>query len=85
MNINELDADGKVNCPNHHPVHKECLKEWLTHSKSCPLCSTPYSEAIIDKYESYFQEKEKEREEILKRQLKKKEKDLHDEIAEKMV
>jgi tetratricopeptide (TPR) repeat protein len=48
-------------CPNEHPVHDECLKEWLLHSPNCPLCNTPYSQDIIEKGKDYLKEKEKER------------------------
>lgn len=34
-------------CPNGHIVHSVCLKGWLRHSSSCPLCSIPYSARVI--------------------------------------
>ncbi|MFX1445150.1 MAG: RING finger domain-containing protein [Promethearchaeota archaeon] len=65
-------------CSNDHPVHDECLKEWLLHSPNCPLCNTPYSQDIIDQSKDYLKEKEKDK--ISKEREKKIE-----EIAENMV
>ncbi len=48
-------------CPNDHPVHDECLKEWLVHSPNCPLCNAPYAQDLIDKRKDYLKEKEKEK------------------------
>ena len=31
-------------CPNGHPVHEECLQEWMKHSEKCPSCGKKYSE-----------------------------------------
>lgn len=48
-------------CPNEHPVHDECLKEWLIHSPNCPLCNSPYSQDLIDRSKDILKEKEKEK------------------------
>jgi tetratricopeptide (TPR) repeat protein len=65
-------------CSNDHPVHDDCLKEWLLHSPNCPLCNAPYSQEIIDESEDYLKEKEKDK--------IRKERDIKiEEIAEKMV
>ena len=47
-------------CPNGHQVHQDCLKEWLVHSKNCPLCREPYSLEVIDKFKEFLEEKKKE-------------------------
>ncbi len=60
---NILDMSHKVDCPNNHSVHLECLEEWFTHSKNCPLCSTPYSESTISTFQHYFDKKKEERQE----------------------
>ncbi len=62
--IDELNIDERVDCPNNHPVHAECLKDWFSHSKNCPLCNEPYPPHVIEKYNEYFlQKKIKEQEE----------------------
>ena len=65
-------------CSNDHPVHDECLKEWLLHSPNCPLCNAPYSQEIIDRSKDLLKEKEKET------ASKERENKIED-IAEKMV
>ena len=65
-------------CSNEHPVHDECLKEWLIHSPTCPLCNAPYSHDIIDQSKDYLKEKEKVK-------INKERKGKIEEIAEKMV
>ncbi|MFX1276755.1 MAG: RING finger domain-containing protein [Promethearchaeota archaeon] len=82
--INELNIEERVDCPNHHSVHTDCLKEWFSHSKSCPLCSEPYSQLIINKYKSYFQQKEKEEQEFLEKEKKEQEIITIKKIAEKI-
>jgi len=66
MNINE-EEDPKQ-CPNGHLVHKDCLIEWLTHSKTCPLCSEPYSLEIIQSLQNLLDAREKEKEEARKKE-----------------
>jgi len=38
----------KVSCPNNHPVHLDCLKHWLVHSNSCPVCQIKYPSSILN-------------------------------------
>lgn len=45
-------------CPSGHPVHDECLKEWIIHSSNCPLCSEPYSETLMTQFKKYLDQKE---------------------------
>ena len=42
--------DVVYDCPNKHPVHEDCLKEWLKHSKTCPKCHSPYSKDVLEKF-----------------------------------
>ncbi len=68
MDITKNDV--LVQCPGEHPVHDVCLKEWITHSKKCPLCNTEYSSEIIANYQSYIKEQEMAKENEIKRQQK---------------
>ncbi|MFX1396229.1 MAG: RING finger domain-containing protein [Promethearchaeota archaeon] len=79
-----LDMKYKVDCPNNHSVHLECLEEWLSHSKNCPLCSTPYPKSTLDEFQHYFDQKEQSRQEELEKQLKEKERAETVKIAEKI-
>ncbi len=65
-------------CANDHPVHDECLKEWLLHSPNCPLCNASYSQEIIDQSKNYLKEKKKDK-------ISKEREVKIEEIAEKMV
>lgn len=56
-------------CPNGHPTHYDCLKEWLVHSSNCPLCREKYSDAVIDKFKEFIEEKEKEQNEFIEQEL----------------
>ena len=47
-------------CPNGHPVHEECLSEWINHSPNCPLCSEPYPADLVAQSKNYIEQKEKE-------------------------
>ncbi len=58
-------------CPNGHPTHFDCLKEWLVHSNCCPLCSENYPESLISKFRGFLEKKEKEEHEYLENVLKK--------------
>jgi len=58
-------------CPNGHPTHFDCLKEWLVHSIRCPLCSENYPESLISKFRGFLEKKEKEEHEYLENVLKK--------------
>ncbi|MHA1689908.1 MAG: RING finger domain-containing protein [Promethearchaeota archaeon] len=59
--------NGVIKCPNGHPIHDNCFKEWIVHSKNCPLCHEPYPPEILAKYEGYLKQLEKERLEEEKR------------------
>ena len=68
LNIDE-GSDSHFACDNDHPVHKYCLAEWLMHSERCPLCSDPYPQSIIDQFKDYKDQKEKEKQEALEKEL----------------
>jgi predicted Zn-dependent protease len=55
-------VDLSHDCPNGHPAHFNCLKEWLVHSSKCPLCNEQYSIETLEKFKSYIDKKEKEKE-----------------------
>ena len=57
LEIDELEILS-YSCPNGHQVHQECLKEWLIHSKNCPLCREPYSPEVINKFKKFLEEKQ---------------------------
>jgi len=48
-------------CSNGHPVHDDCLKEWLLHSPNCPLCNGIYSQDVVEAGKTYLEQKEKEK------------------------
>ena len=72
-------------CPNGHKVHEECLKEWLIQNQSCPLCNTQYSQSLLNKYQSYLDQKVKEKEEAISEQMKQETMQKFEKIAEKIV
>jgi tetratricopeptide (TPR) repeat protein len=72
-------------CPNEHPAHSDCLKEWFKHSKKCPLCRDPYNKSIVMKFESYLASEENKVREELKKQHKEREIQKIKTIGEKMV
>ena len=76
LNINE-HTDSFKSCENLHLVHKTCLAEWLLHSANCPLCNEPYPQSIIDQFKDYKEEKEREKQDAL-------DKELHEEAIKKM-
>ncbi len=47
-------VDSSQDCPNEHPTHSDCLKEWLLHSSNCPLCSDPYSNEVLNKFKDFI-------------------------------
>ena len=77
--------DTEEKCPNGHSVHDDCLKEWLTHSKNCPLCSTRYSDELLGSYQGFLEGREQAAEKEAKEQLRQETREKLEKIAEKMV
>lgn len=64
------DRNGEINCMNEnfnyavcengHAVHSEpCLKNWLFHSKNCPVCHAQYTNEILTKFQSIIESEKK--------------------------
>jgi tetratricopeptide (TPR) repeat protein len=84
LNINE-NTDSFKSCENLHLVHKTCLAEWLLHSHNCPLCSEPYPQSLIDQFKDYKEEKEREKQDALDKELKLESMKKVQEVANKVV
>ncbi|MFX0106488.1 MAG: RING finger domain-containing protein [Candidatus Hodarchaeota archaeon] len=84
LNIDE-STDSHYKCGNGHPVHKYCLAEWLLHSQNCPLCNDPYSQSLIDQFKDYIEEKEKEKQIALDKELQTESMKKMEEVANKIV
>ncbi len=63
-------VDSAHDCPNGHPAHTDCLKEWLLHSSNCPLCREPYSNGLLDKFKDFIKLRENEKLEALDNDLR---------------
>lgn len=78
-------VDSFQECPNGHPTHTDCLKEWLLHSSNCPLCREPYSSQVIEDFKDFIQQKEQEKQETLESELNQEKIKQIEKIAEKMI
>jgi len=78
-------VDSFQECPNGHPTHTDCLKEWLLHSSNCPLCREPYSSHVIESFKNFIQQKEQEKQEALENELTQEKVKQMGKIAEKMI
>ena len=58
-------------CTNGHPVHRNCLAEWLLHSQNCPLCTEPYSQNVINQFKDHLEQKEQEKQAAVDSEKKK--------------
>jgi len=67
----EKNSDSLFKCPNEHPVHKNCLAEWLLHSQNCPLCTEPYSQSVINQFKDHLEQKEQEKQAAMDAEKKK--------------
>jgi len=83
LGINKV-LDSSYNCPNEHPTHADCLKQWLLHSSSCPLCSEPYSSEVLDKFKDFINHIEEEKLAALNKELKIEELKKMEEAASKI-
>ena len=77
-------VDSSNECPNGHPTHSDCLKEWLLHSSNCPLCSEPYSNEVLNKFKNFIKLREDEKLAALNNKLKAEELKKMEKIASKM-
>ncbi|MFX1497943.1 MAG: RING finger domain-containing protein [Promethearchaeota archaeon] len=68
INIKE---DNFQECPNGHPTHEDCLKEWLTHASNCPLCNEPYPQELIEYFKDYIEKKELEKKKAIEEEIEK--------------
>ncbi len=84
LGISNEGADSSHNCPNGHPAHTDCLKEWLLHSPNCPLCREPYSDGVLDKFKDFIKLRENEKLATLNNELKTEELKKMEKIALKM-
>ena len=65
------NLDSHFKCTNEHLVHRNCLAEWLLHSQNCPLCTEPYTQDVINKFEDHFEQKEQEKQAAIDAEKKK--------------
>ncbi|MBY9008386.1 MAG: hypothetical protein KGD74_00810 [Candidatus Lokiarchaeota archaeon] len=77
-------VDSSHDCPNKHPAHSDCLKEWLLHSSNCPLCREPYSNGVLDKFKDFIKLREDEKLTTLDNELKEEELKKMEAVASKM-
>ncbi len=84
LNINE-NTDSFKSCNNLHLVHKTCLAEWLMHSHSCPLCSEPYPQSLIDQFKDYKDMKEQEKQAVLDKKLQEESQKKMQAVADKIL
>ncbi len=77
--------DSSYVCPNGHPAHTDCLKEWLLHSSNCPLCREPYSNGLLDKFKDFIKLREDEKLATLDNELKIEELRKMEEVTSKMI
>jgi len=78
-------VDSFQECPNGHPTHTDCLKEWLLHASNCPLCREPYPSQIIESFKGFIQQKEQEKQEALESEITQEKIKQMGKIAEKMI
>ena len=80
-----LSIEPSHGCPNEHPVHDTCLREWLGQSDKCPLCQEPYSKALLDQFKGYLKEKQQQKLQAIKEKDLEKTIEKIDIIAVKML
>ena len=72
-------------CDNGHPIHNDCLADWLMHSQNCPLCSDPYPQTVLEKFKDFMEEKEKEKQSALEKELKEESIKKTEQVANRIV
>ena len=65
----EIESDHtSYSCPNGHPAHDYCLKDWMLNSQNCPLCTEKYSAEVLSTFSGFLKSVQaKEEEEKLKK------------------
>ncbi len=84
LQINE-SSDSFFTCSNGHPIHYNCLAEWLLNSQNCPLCSEPYPQNLIDQFKDFMEQKEKEKLDALEEEKRKEDMKKVEKLANKIV
>ena len=84
LQINE-SSDSFFTCSNGHPIHNNCLAEWLLNSQNCPLCSEPYLQNLIDQFKDFMEQKEKEKLDALEEEKRKEDMKKVEKLANKIV
>ena len=72
-------------CDNGHPIHYHCLADWLLHSKNCPLCSDPYPDSVLAKFQDFIKEKEKEKQEAIDQELENEANEKMEAVTKKII
>jgi len=87
--ICHLDIDPEYDvltqCPNEHPVHEVCLREWIKHSKTCPVCSETYDAKVLDGYKGFLLQEQKNKQDAINQVQLQKTIEVIDRFARKMV
>ena len=78
-------SDSYLSCDNEHPIHSECLANWLLHSQNCPLCSDPYPQNVLDKFKGFMEEKEREKQEAIEEEKRKEAAKKMEQVANNIV
>jgi len=76
-------VDSSQDCPNGHFAHTDCLKEWLLRSSNCPLCRESYPKKVINKFKGFINQKEREKQITIERELRREEVKKKEQIASK--
>ena len=76
--------DEEQSCPNGHLAHRECLKEWLIQSSNCPVCQESYPNEVIQSFQDFISEREKEKQLALNQALKQEEIKKVEKLAERI-
>ncbi|MFW9867592.1 MAG: RING finger domain-containing protein [Candidatus Thorarchaeota archaeon] len=81
----EKNDNSHFECENGHPIHSYCLADWLMQSRTCPLCSEPYSQIVLDNFKDFIKEKEKEKQSDLENEQRKESMKKVESVAIKIV
>ena len=84
LDVDEI-SQSYIECDNGHPIHFHCLADWLLQSKNCPLCSDPYPEDVLAKFNGFLAEKEREKQQSIDKGKQEETKKKMAEIADKII